>query len=71
MSVMTVTKIEQASDAERAYGVESAAALLDISAWTIRKWVSEGRIRSVKLGTRRVIPATEIRRLVTEGLPQA
>ena len=52
----------------RAYSIEEAADLLAISAWTVRKWVAQKRISSCKLGSRRVVPASEIKRLLEESL---
>lgn len=45
-------------------GVAEAEALTGVSRWTWRKWAYEGRIESVKLGTRLLIPSAEIARLV-------
>jgi excisionase family DNA binding protein len=45
-----------------------AAEVLDISIWTIRAWVQQGKIQSVKLGARRMIRESEISRVITEGI---
>lgn len=54
--------------------VERAAELLgDLSPWTIRKWILEGKILSNKLGRRRLVPLSEIDRLIEEskaGIPR-
>jgi excisionase family DNA binding protein len=47
--------------------VESAAGLLAISAWTIRKYLSTNKLRSVRIGRRVLIEPSEIRRLIEEG----
>lgn len=39
-----------------------------VSRWTIIKWIKDGRVRSVKLGSRRLIPVSELRRVCKEGL---
>jgi excisionase family DNA binding protein len=36
---------------------------------TARKWIWQGRLRTVKLGGRRMIPMAELRRICSEGLP--
>jgi excisionase family DNA binding protein len=48
-------------------GVAEAEALTGVSRWTWRRWSYDGRIASVKLGKRLLIPAAEIQRLVTAG----
>jgi len=48
-------------------GVAEAEALTGVSKWTWRRWSYDGKIASVKLGKRLLIPASEIERLVTEN----
>jgi excisionase family DNA binding protein len=55
---------------ERVYSVEVAAELLSLSPWTIRKWIAEKKISSCKLGSRRVIPKSEVARLISESLAE-
>ena len=47
--------------------VESAAALLSISPWTVRKYLSTNKLRSVRIGRRVLIEPSEVRRLIDEG----
>ena len=47
--------------------IKAAATRLGLSVWTIRKWVQNGKIESNKLGTRRLIPAAEVARLIKES----
>jgi excisionase family DNA binding protein len=49
-------------------GIEAAAARLSLSPWTLRRWISDRRITSVRIGTRRLIPVSEISRLISAGL---
>ena len=57
---------------EREYvSVADAAMMTGISRWMWRKDVREGRIDSVKRGKRLLIPVSEIRRLINEGLRPA
>ena len=49
------------------FGVVDAENLTGVSRWTWRRWAYDGKIASVKLGKRLVIPATEIERLVSEN----
>lgn len=39
-----------------------------ISHWTVRKWLVSGRLLGVKVGSRRMIPFTELRRVCDYGL---
>jgi excisionase family DNA binding protein len=49
-------------------GVAEAEALTGVSRWSWRRWAYDGKISSVKLGKRLLIPTSEIERLVGEGL---
>lgn len=48
--------------------VKNAAQRLGISIWTLRKKAYIGKIRSVKIGAKLLIPESEIERLITEGM---
>jgi excisionase family DNA binding protein len=45
-------------------GVAEAEALTGVSRWTWRRWAYDGKVSSVKLGKRLLIPSAEISRLV-------
>jgi excisionase family DNA binding protein len=51
-------------------GIEAAASRLGLSPWTLRRWVCDRKITSCKIGTRRLIPVTEIDRLISAGLEE-
>ena len=53
---------------ERLLSLETFSELCSVSIWTVRKWVKDGKIRSVKLGARRLIPRDELRRIASDGL---
>lgn len=55
---------------QRLYSVEEAAELLKFSHWTIRAWIKSGKLRSSKIGTRRVIRERELRRLIVDDPPK-
>ena len=55
---------------DRLVSIKDAAAILAISPWTVRAWIVQGRITSAKLGARRLIPESEINRLLTETIEQ-
>jgi len=44
---------------------------LSISRWTVYAWISEGRIKSVKIGRLQRIPESEVDRIVQEGVQEA
>jgi excisionase family DNA binding protein len=48
-------------------GVAEAEALTGVSRWTWRRWAYDGKVASVKLGKRLLIPTAEISRLVAEN----
>jgi hypothetical protein len=48
-------------------GVNEAEALSGVSRWTWRRWAYDGKVASVKLGKRLLIPSAEIARLVAEN----
>ena len=48
-------------------GVAEAEARTGVSKWTWRRWAYDGRIASVKLGKRLLIPTSEIQRLIDRG----
>lgn len=48
-------------------GVAEAEALTGVSRWTWRRWAYDGKVASVKLGKRLLIPSAEISRLVAEN----
>ena len=48
-------------------GVDKAEALYGLSRWTLRRWAYDGKIASVKMGRRLMIPVEELERLVAEG----
>jgi len=47
------------------------AARLSISRWTVYAWISEGRIKSVKVSRLVRIPESEVDRIVQEGSREA
>ena len=48
--------------------VADFAKRLLISVWTARQWAYRGKIASCKAGKHLLIPASEVSRLVTEGM---
>lgn len=48
--------------------IKRTAERLDVSHWTIRSWIAGGRMKSVKLGSRRMVPESEISRVISEGI---
>ena len=51
--------------------VAVAEAMTGVSRWTWRRWCYSRRIASVKVGKRLLIPTTELRRVLAEGLRPA
>ena len=46
---------------------ESAKRLGGISPWTVYAWVSQGRLRNVKVGSRTMIAESELQRFIRDG----
>ena len=51
----------------RLFSVQEAEALTGISRWSWRRMAYDGRVASVKIGRRLLIPASEIDRLVADN----
>lgn len=45
-----------------------AAALLKLSHWTISAWLSQGKLRRIKVGSRTLIARSDLEKLLQEGL---
>lgn len=48
-------------------GVAEAEAITGVSRWTWRRWAYDGKVASVKLGSRLLIPSAEISRMIEEN----
>lgn len=53
----------------KAYRPTEAAEVVGVSRSTMYLWIKAGLVRTVTFGTRARVPATELDRLVEEGLP--
>jgi excisionase family DNA binding protein len=50
-----------------ALGLKEAAEAVGLSHWTIRKFIREGKLRSVRLGKRVLVEPEELQRLIEQG----
>ena len=50
-----------------AVGINDAAAALNISHWTVRKFIRQGRLTAVRIGRRVLIQPAELERLIKQG----
>jgi excisionase family DNA binding protein len=50
-----------------ALDIQSAANAISVSPWTIRKWISTGRLAATRLGRRVCVTPEALQRLVDEG----
>jgi excisionase family DNA binding protein len=48
--------------------VEESAEILAISKWSLRSWMKKGLVPSVKIGTRRLIRASDLENIAKNGL---
>lgn len=51
--------------------IDRTAETLSVSPWTVRAWIQQGKLGSVKLGSRRLVPQSEIERLINNARTQA
>jgi len=51
--------------------IENAAEALDVSHWTLRLWAKQRRLKTVRVGNRLMIPASEVARIARQGMPSA
>jgi excisionase family DNA binding protein len=49
------------------WNVKEAGNALGLSPWTIRRYISDGKLRTVRLGRRVLVEPAECHRLVVEG----
>jgi excisionase family DNA binding protein len=55
-------------DMERlVFDVKEAARVLSISPWTIRRYITDGKLKPVRIGRRVLIEPAELQRLVEAG----
>ncbi len=47
--------------------LDEAGVVLGVSHWTLRRWSKQGRLKTVKLGSLRLIPREEVDRLIRRG----
>jgi len=50
-----------------ALSIKEAAELVSLSPWTIRKWISQGKLAATKLGRRVCVTPDALRKLVEQG----
>ena len=67
MPIQSNNKMQIEANEPELIGIEAAAARMSLSPWTLRRWISDRRITSVRIGTRRLIPDSEIARLINAG----
>jgi len=65
---MARTNTNSQNEHETLHGLDRVAKRLDVSVWTVRRWVQTGQLASVRLGARRLIRESEIERVIAEGL---
>jgi excisionase family DNA binding protein len=51
----------------RLQGIREAAESLNVSTFTLRRLIDGGQVRSVTIGSRRLIPEDEVERVAREG----
>jgi excisionase family DNA binding protein len=59
--------VSTVDDIKLALDVTEAARAVSLSPWTIRKWISTGKIKAIHLGRRVMVEPSELKRLVELG----
>jgi excisionase family DNA binding protein len=49
------------------FDVKEAARVLSISPWTIRRYITDGKLKPVRIGRRVLIEPSELQRLIEAG----
>ena len=60
--------VQTSKDSRRAYGIREFAEMFGISIDAAKRLAKSGVLRTIRLGGRRLVPATEIERIEREGL---
>lgn len=60
--------MQQVTVEPRLLRLEQAGAALGVSHWTLRLWAKQGKLKTVKLGSLRLVPAEELDRVVQQGI---
>jgi excisionase family DNA binding protein len=55
------------TESHRLLRLSEFASVLRLTPSCVRRWISQGRVTSVRIGRRLVIPRTEIERLIRQG----
>jgi len=65
---VTMKQSDELNGLDRMLSVEQAADVLGISVWTVRKWICDGKIKSAKLGSRRMVPMSALKKFINEAI---
>jgi excisionase family DNA binding protein len=66
---MQTTKLTITTNDElRLLSISTFAELTATAPSSVRQWAKDGRLKTVKLGDRRLVPASELQRVVANGL---
>jgi len=49
------------------YTINEVAEIFRVNYFTILNWIREGKINSIKVGKKRLIPANEVEKLIRKG----
>jgi excisionase family DNA binding protein len=54
----------------RAFGIRTVANAFEVSTDSVKRWVRDELVRSIRVGGRRLIPLSEVERIEREGIPR-
>jgi excisionase family DNA binding protein len=65
--VMSEPVTPSASYPTQLLSIEKAAVRLSVSQWTIRNWIRSGKLPSVKLGSRVLVPSDAVQQVIDKA----
>lgn len=65
---MATKAVKAPTKDDRVFTAAEVAELTTLSLGAVRLMFMDGRIATIKMGSRRVVPAAEMRRILTEGI---
>ncbi len=66
-----MTRNAETKDFGKLLDIREAADRLGVSWWTLGRWARQGRFRTVRLGSRRLVPESELARLIASNMTEA
>ena len=66
--MLAVETVDREAEVRLLVSLREAARIWSASYWSVVDWVRQGRIKTVKLSRRRMVPMSEVKRVAEEGI---